>query len=102
MDIESVRKWLLASPSFSSSDDIRTPVAKSMKVPPPTKAPKNASQKRSVSKTTTRKELIEEVQEEEEEVEEVAVDEEFVKTVAENSNVVAFICECLLTGSTLK
>ena len=27
--------------------------------------------------------------------EEDAVDEEFVKTVAENSNVVAFICECL-------
>ena len=100
MDIESVRKWLLASPSFSSSDDIRTPVAKSMKVPPPTKAPKNASQKRSVSKTT-RKELIEEV-EEEEEAEKVAVDEEFVKTVAENSNVVAFICKSLLTGSALK
>ena len=89
MDFESVRKWLLASPS--SSGDIRTPVAKSMKVPPPTKAPKNASQKRPASKTT-RKELIEEV-EEEEEAEKVAVDEEFVKTVAENSNVVAFICK---------
>ena len=90
MDFESVRKWLLASPS--SIDDIRTPVAKSMKVPPPTKAPKNASQKRPASKTT-RKEYIEEVEEKEEEAEKVAVDEEFVKTVAENSNVVAFICK---------
>ena len=65
-----------------------------MKVPPPTKGPKNASQTRPASKTT-RKELIEDVEEEKEEAEKVAVDEEFVKTVAENSNVVAFICKSL-------